>query len=157
MEPLAPATDSAEQTKIGRQIDTDSTEFGEIVRALVRAAMLRRKQAITFSVARRFAECFQNSGLAATESPTRTDSGWLRIESLSQLRATVGGRFQNLKQKWIEAGLPLREHRGDREGKADFRQDGWLELSLWINKQGYDARLARDEEPWLFEVKKVNT
>jgi hypothetical protein len=136
------------------ELAESSAEFGEAVRSLVRSAMSRRQQAITFSVAKRFAECFQVSGVVSGESPTRSDSGWLRIESLSQLRATVGGRFQNLKQKWTEAGFPLREHRGDREGKAEFRQEGWLELSLWINKQGYDARLARDEEPWLFEVRK---
>ena len=100
---------------LGSHISTKPEELGGVVRALVRSAMLRRRQAITFAVARRFAECFHSSALTVTDSPSQNESGWLRIESLSQLRATVGGRFQNLKQKWVEAGFPLREHRGDRE------------------------------------------
>ena len=82
------------------------------------------------------------------------ENDWQPIASLSQLRALVGGRFQNLKARWLTAGLPLRAHRGDREEEAQVDHDGWLELSIWINKQGYETRLSDEREEGLFQVRR---
>ncbi len=92
-------------------------------------------------------EVSQSKSEAATE--------WDPIDSLSKLRALVGGRFQNLKDRWIAAGLPLREHRGDKDGKSDVNQGGWIELSSWIAKQGYEARLTPESKEALFEIRKI--
>ena len=80
-------------------------------------------------------------------------SGWLPIESLSALRSLVGGRFHNLKERWIEAGFPLKEHRGDKPQKFEVNQQGWIELSNWILKQGFEARLALESGDCLFELR----
>ena len=81
---------------------------------------------------------------------------WLPIESLSKLRAIVGGRFQNIKNKWVEAGFPLREHRGDRQEEFEVNKDGWISLSNWIISQGYEARLAAENPKCLFEIRAAN-
>ena len=125
----------------------------ETLRNLVRQSLSRRRQAIVFTLAKRFLSCLNDLGVGESQKVAVLEEGWKRIESLSQLRALVGGRFQNLKHKWTEAGFPLREHRGDREGKAEVNPGGWLELALWIDKQGFEVRLAREEDPWLFEVR----
>jgi hypothetical protein len=65
----------------------------------------------------------------------------------------VGGRFQNIKKKWVEAGLPLREHRGDRWKEFDLNKDGWLELVAWIGKQGFEARLTPESEEFIFQLR----
>jgi len=91
------------------------------------------------------------SGAAQTQN--ESDSKWIAIESLSSLRNLVGGRFHNLKEKWIEAGFPLREHRGDKAGEVEVKKQGWIELTNWILKQGYEARLAPDREDCLFELR----
>lgn len=79
---------------------------------------------------------------------------WIGIDSLSRLRAEVGGRFQNLKDRWIEAGFSLKEHRGDRSQKVEINKGGWLELSNWISGQGYEVRLVSDRVGTLFEIRK---
>lgn len=83
----------------------------------------------------------------------RSDEGWIGIESLSRLRSVVGGRFQNIKKKWIDAGFPLREHRGDRWREFELVEAGWLDLSTWIAKQGFEARLTRESKDFLFELR----
>lgn len=95
---------------------------------------------------------FLSSADTGTSQP-HSDKEWIGIESLSRLRSIVGGRFQNLKQKWTEAGFPLREHRGDKAGEFEIDQRGWLELSAWILKQGYEARLNPSKAEYLFEVR----
>lgn len=125
------------------------------LRALVRRAIERRKQVLVYEIARR-CEALMSSksfqGRGATHEP---GSEWERIESLSKLRALVGGRFQNLKDRWVRAGFPLREHRGDRTGQKKIDHNGWIELASWINKQGFELRLADENEPWLFELRKL--
>lgn len=81
---------------------------------------------------------------------------WTGVESLSRLRSLVGGRFENLKKKWVDAGLPLREHRGDKP--ADFKIDeaGWLDLSNWVLKQGFESRLAKEGSQFIFELRPVS-
>jgi len=78
---------------------------------------------------------------------------WIGIESLSRLRNMVGGRFQNLKKKWMGAGFPLREHRGDKGTNYKVDETGWIELSNWILKQGFESRLPSDSSDCLFELR----
>lgn len=125
-------------------------------RALVREALERRRQGITYNLARTFYHFLKENVPRVSEEAQSEESDWEQIESLSQLRAVVGGRFKNLKEKWIGAGFPLRQHRGDRQLEAELSESGWLELSVWINKQGFNARLAQPEQPWLFEVRKLS-
>ena len=80
---------------------------------------------------------------------------WLEIESLSKLRSIVGGRFQNIKAKWTNAGFPLKEHRGDKVEQFDLNKGGWIELTNWILSQGFEARLASNGEQHLFEIRPV--
>lgn len=87
------------------------------------------------------------------EAPA-TSEKWIGIESLSQLRALVGGRFQNLKERWLSAGFPLKEHRGASEAQATLDPDGWRDLSQWILTQGFEARISTKGTSYLFEVKK---
>lgn len=143
------ANDNLEKEEAGK-LPEDALE----ARRVIRAAVTRRRQAIVYELARRFVKRFERH-LVVEEQDIKSDhEGWISVESLSQLRAVVGGRFQNLKKKWTGAGLPLRDHRGDRSGSADLSSEGWVELSLWINKQGYEVRLSEDEEG-LFEVRKM--
>lgn len=132
-----------------------SGEHTEEIRGLVGEALERQRQVITFHLARSLQRCLASAGAVPVDNIDESRDSWTRIESLSQLRAAVGGRFKNLKEKWISAGFPLREHRGDREGKAAVVPEGWTDLALWINKQGFDVRLASESDPWLFEVRKL--
>jgi len=95
------------------------------------------------------------SKTALTMTSTGPEDDWIEIESLSRLRSIVGGRFKNLKDKWLLAGLPLREHRGDRQADYEVREDTWVELSNWIAKQGYEARLAEADRSHVMELRKV--
>ena len=84
-------------------------------------------------------------------------SDWVGVESLSRLRALVGGRFQNLKQKWIEAGLPLRERKGQKIDVSEVNEKGWIELSNWILKQNFETRLTLDSPDHIFELRAVGS
>jgi len=127
----------------------------ETLRELVRGAIERRRQVFVYETARKLSSLFLNHQ-SVDGDEALSGNEWIRIESLSRLRALVGGRFQNLKDRWVGAGFPLREHRGDRSGKKSFDQEGWIELSAWIHKQGFEIRLAEEHEPWLFEVRKLS-
>ncbi|MCB0319827.1 MAG: hypothetical protein KDD60_02810, partial [Bdellovibrionales bacterium] len=70
--------------------------------------------------------------------------GWMTIASLSQLRKEVGGRFQNLRERWLNAGFPLKAHRGDPSERYELDKAGWLEMSSWLVKQGFECRLLED-------------
>ncbi|MBX7139143.1 MAG: hypothetical protein K1X83_14305 [Oligoflexia bacterium] len=87
-----------------------------------------------------------------TGSPEITTE-WVGIESLSALRAMVGGRFHSLKTRWVEAGLPLKEHRGDKVTLGELDKSGWIELTSWISKQGFEVRLCPDRPGSLFELR----
>ncbi len=108
-----------------------------------------------------FAFCLRGApasgpGPVASDATARSgsDEGWSEIASLSQLRAVVGGRFQNLKDRWVQSGFPLKEHRGDKSLEYSLKDVGWLELSSWISKQGFEVRLRPDKEKCLFEIRK---
>lgn len=144
------------EVQLGSWVQSGVSELSpDAIRSLTAQALERRRQAIVYTLARRFAELFgQHAGGVETAAGAEL-GGWTRIESLSQLRAVVGGRFQNLKQKWVAVGFPLREHRGDKSAKSDVNAEGWSELSVWISRQGYEARLGGPEDTWLFEVRKL--
>jgi len=102
-----------------------------------------------------FLDALRGSGLHSQESMKQpvTETEWIDIESLSQLRAVVGGRFQNLRTRWLKAGLPLREHRGDKESSYEIDRAGWAELSGWLLDQGYQSKLVEDEgESAIFQI-----
>lgn len=95
-----------------------------------------------------------------SNSPTEeSDSSeqWTGVESMSRLRGIVGGRFQNLKERWLSAGLPLKEHRGSKTRSYKIEKDGWIELSSWISQQGYEVRLASEEDDYLFFVRPLKS
>ena len=87
------------------------------------------------------------------EKSTSGGAEWSKISSLSEIRRLVGGRFQNLKNRWIGAGFPLREHRGDRAAEFEVIPKGWDELSSWLLSQGFESRLAQDKDGTLFEIR----
>ncbi len=126
----------------------------ERLRRALRQAFERRRASLVYGIAKLFQrELEDGEPLGRSPLPSEVE-GWQAIESLSQLRSLVGGRFQNLKQRWVAAGLPLREHRGDREGEAAIDENGWIELAVWINKQGFEAKLPTAGMPALIEVRR---
>ena len=125
------------------------------LRAFVRRAIERRRQVLVYEIARRCESLMNEKQLRGQIPGDESGTDWIRIESLSKLRALVGGRFQNLKDRWVRAGFPLREHRGDRTGQKNIDYQGWIELSAWINKQGFELKLADEKEEWLFELRKL--
>ncbi len=80
---------------------------------------------------------------------------WHKIESLSRLRGLLGGRFENLKRKWTEAGFPLKLGKGKVAASSKVKDEGWSELSAWILKQGYESRLPREEADYFFEIREI--
>lgn len=125
-------------------------------REVIRRSLESRKQPVVHHLAKRFYQILYE-GRSVPEASSDV-SEWIPIESLSQLRSHVGGRFQNLKQRWVAAGFPLREHRGDRSDQAEVNEGEWLELSAWIAKQGYESRLVHDETvDAVIELRKVSS
>lgn len=135
--------------KSSEQISIDAAEL----RHVVRNAIERRSHVLVYEIANRLFDIFRREEVGAGILAMEESTDWTSIESLSQLRAIVGGRFQNIKQKWVEAGFPLREHRGDRGERAQINDRGWTELALWINRQGFEARLASEPGHGIFEVR----
>ena len=133
----------------------NSFQHEENLRVMVKNAISRRKQVLTYQFAKRFYDSFNTNVPNLSSSATKEQNDWNKIESLSQLRSLIGGRFQNLKQRWVNSGFPLRQHRGDRDAKANVINEGWIELSNWISKQGYEVKLAGEDEDFLFAVRKV--
>lgn len=80
---------------------------------------------------------------------------WSGIESLTKLRQIVGGRFQNLKEKWIAAGFPLKEVRNSKKNTNSINQEGWIALSSWISNHGFQVRLNKDNQDTFFEIKRT--
>ncbi len=131
----------------------DNDRIKHALERSLRETLQLRRQAIVYSVAREMHSIFQQIGAQFPAIDGSASQGWIKIESLSKLRAIVGGRFKNLKEKWVGAGFPLREHRGDRDERGVINSDGWLELSSWISRQGYEVRLADESDGWLFEIR----
>lgn len=117
-----------------------------------KAILVDRRRVIVHALARTIYEQLALR-LPAHRSETDEAVGWIRIESLSQLRTIVGGRFQNLKSRWVAAGFPLRAHRGDRTEEACIDEAAWVELQAWLGSQGFEARLVAEESS-CFELRK---
>lgn len=91
-----------------------------------------------------------------------TDSGsnsiedsWIPIDSISKLRGEVGGRFDTLKIKWQEAGLPLKQKKGDKIPEFAINPAAWGELEAWLLKMGYAVRAVEGKSDRIFEIKKM--
>ncbi len=122
--------------------------------ALEEAFAAERDVAVT-AVIRAFEPLISVSNVPMT--PSELSAEWLPIESLSMLRQIVGGRFQNLRDRWVKAGFPLKEHRGARvSAKVEVSETGWMELVTWIQSQGFEARRSEETGGALFEVKRIS-
>ena len=125
-----------------------------LVEAVVTEALARRREFLVGEIASRFAALSPEHAIQRAEASPDA-SNWGAVESLSRLRSLVGGRFQNLKERWIGAGFPLREHRGEEHEAAAVNEQGWLELMNWISKQGFEARLTPGAKDRYFEIRKL--
>lgn len=101
-----------------------------------------------------------NQLLSSTKSNNQeieysAESDWLAIDSMSKLRAIVGGRFDTLKSKWVAAALPVKQKKGDEIPEFSVDLSGWSELENWLMKMGYKARLRSDLSDRVFEIKKM--
>ncbi|WKZ56426.1 MAG: hypothetical protein QY326_06750 [Bdellovibrionota bacterium] len=136
------------------------SELGEYFLAAMERAMRRafdrERELLTKALQQELRDSGDVTQLGRSVASLEDDQQWIGIESLSRLRGLVGGRFQQLKARWVDAGLPLRAHRGDRTGKVQIDRDAWLELAAWIERQGYEARLAADGSEYLFEVREIS-
>lgn len=112
------------------------------------ATLDRRRSYFVFTALRRL----RGAGMLRTGDGT---DGWVPVATLSAFRKVVGGRFDNLKRRWVGAGFPLREHRADREAEARRDEEGWQELIRWLGTQGYEVRLGEEGEDCLFRVRRV--
>lgn len=124
------------------------------LKELLKDSLNLRRQTLVFELAKQIKQGFEAQGLKLS-SVEQAEKSWTKIDSLSALRATVGGRFQNLKDRWLAAGFPLKEKKG--EPLADFvlEESAWSEMLNWLNRSGYEARLGKPEEGCLFEVKRL--
>jgi hypothetical protein len=122
----------------------------ETFESCLQSAFNERRDIFVFEIVKKLRrEKLAGPQTTATESG---DGGWVDIESLSRLRNVVG-RIENIKKKWIGAGFPLREHRGDKAGSFEVNSEGWVELSNWMSKHGYESRLRPDRPECLFQIK----
>jgi hypothetical protein len=140
-----------------------NTDFSNIVserdieplKEIVRSSIERDRELLVRGVVSALKPLISSNQTAGRDTGLNQPSiEWIGIDSLSRLRAEVGGRFQNLKDRWIEAGFSLKEHRGDKSQKVEINKSGWLELSNWISGQGYEVKLVSDRVGILFEIRK---
>lgn len=125
-------------------------EFGELVEGALGEAFTAKHDIYVQSVVNLLRE---NTALRGKVIEESVPVQWIEIESLSRLRGVVGGRFQNLKNRWVAAGFPLRAHRGDKSADYELNSEGWVELSNWILKQGFEARLTPEKPEVIFELR----
>lgn len=129
-------------------VDRTTDIFEDVVEEVFQS----RREAFVLHIMDRFKGL---SVVPSEETSVKSDEPWIEVESLSRLRSVVGGRFQNIRKKWISAGLPLREHRGDKQDEYEIVPEGWVELSNWILKQGYEARTTNDKTGCVIELRKL--
>ncbi len=139
--------DTVDRTVVRNLVQHSAERYLE----LLDRVLAREHDFIVAEVTRRFRGVAQES----EGQPASTEPVWVEIESLSRLRAIVGGRFQNLRDRWVGAGFPLREHRGDKDGEFSLNEAGWIELSNWVLKQGFESRLTPDKPGCLFELRVI--
>ena len=82
---------------------------------------------------------------------------WEEIVSLSSLRRVVGGRFQLLRDRWVTAGLPLKEHRGVVLDDTISDSPELEKFYTWLSSQGFQVRVSPDRRAQgvLFELRKA--
>lgn len=124
---------------------------------VVNAAFDRRRPQLAFELKRALQHAVPAKSNAPLEATSVVTDEWIAVESLSRLRSLVGGRFQNVKDRWVESGFPLREHRGEEHKPVTPSEKGWVELSTWIAKQGFEARLTPESTAGFFEVRRVRS
>lgn len=78
---------------------------------------------------------------------------WREVGSLAALRKISGGRFEVLKRLWVEAGFPLRRHRGDRSMSARIEEQGWRNLVEWLDGKGFEVRRPPGSSEHLIEIR----
>ena len=85
------------------------------------------------------------------------DAQWEEIVSLSSLRRVVGGRFQLLRDRWVAAGLPLKEHRGVVLDTTLSESPELEKFYTWLSSQGFQVRVLPDKcaQGVLFELRKA--
>ena len=135
--------------EVARLVDE---HFAEVMVRAVKMALHEREPAL---VAEMVEVIRASQGKESPVPAAEVRGEWTGIESLSRLRSVVGGRFQNIKKKWTDAGFPLREHRGDKWQEYTLDKDGWVELACWIAKQGFEARLTPESREFLFELRQA--
>lgn len=121
------------------------------LRALVREAIELRRHALVFQAAEIWEELLR--GVQVVEERVNQPQ-WRPIASLSQLRGLVGVRFQKLREQWVAAGFPLREHRGDRPIRPEIDEPAWQEFVAWLQGEGFLVRRATPESEAFFEISK---
>jgi len=143
---------------MGRKDEVSLREFAGQVRAAVLAELERsfvkglesRHDLLSYEIEKSVRAGLKAFLASARAAPAKNE--WVGVESLSRLRNLVGGRFQNVKRKWMKAGLPLRAHRGDRLRDFELDEKAWIDLTSWILKQGFEVRQT-DNSDFLFEIK----
>jgi hypothetical protein len=93
--------------------------------------------------------------ISADTPEAAQEDDWVAIDSMSKLRAIVGGRFDTLKAKWQSAGFPVKQKKGDSIPEFVVDSSGWTDLESWLLKMGYKARLRPDFKDRVFEIKKT--
>jgi hypothetical protein len=121
----------------------------ELMRQCIENGIQNERQILAQNIVFRMTGLLQQREPSQTVVPTKN---WIQIESLSKLRAVVGGRLELLKKRWVGAGFPLRQHRADRTLDWSLDEEGWNALSLWLDSQGYSVRLLQDQKGGFFEV-----
>ncbi|MCI5065438.1 hypothetical protein MRY87_06905 [bacterium] len=124
------------------------------VRSTLQEVFRQRRELWKESVFELFGACAHPASKPSLGQEGSGSAEWIAIASLSQLRKEVGGRFQNLRTRWLEAGFPLKAHRGDSTEDYTLAQDGWREMTSWLLKQGYESRLLEDLSLGYFEIRK---
>ena len=135
-------------------LSTLTEETKEFATEALEKALKNWRPRIVLALEHRFRALLKEGQTTQPEAVSHND--WTGVESLSRLRSLVGGRFQNIKKKWVDAGFPLREHRGDRWKDFSVDESAWVDLSNWILKQGFEARLTRDSKEFLFELRAIS-
>lgn len=140
---------------VGKAPDTELLKTfvsaqADLIEQVTQQAFTERRELFVHEIARRIRT------LAPKVEATSVSEGWQVVESLSRLRSIVGGRFENLKARWLGAGFPLKEHRADTLGQISIDENGWIELSSWILTQGFEAKLAPERNDCLFLIRETN-
>jgi hypothetical protein len=146
---------STESKNLNEQLlDNVVDSSNNFFEAVVDEVFVEKRSFFVHSIAQKLKELELSP--AASAEHAEEEREWVQIESLSRLRSIVGGRFQNLKQRWVAAGLPLKKHRGDQVEEFEVSEEGWLELSTWILDQGYEVRVSGSKTTSLLELRPLS-